>query len=430
MSDRQVLKFKTDSGSKTQLIYCCDPALNFPMNFMRIFQISVLRKTNLNPDYAHSGLISLLRGLAAIEVASAHLRAQFFPAFGAIKDVSLWFQVFAFFTGFSHDAVVLFFLLSGWLVGGSFLNKIGEPNALKFYAIDRVTRLWIVLIPTFIITLLFAIAICGSNLGANSVELTGHAFSVSTFVGNMLGLQTMIVPAYGGNFALWSLANETWYYILFPLLLLVFTSKSAFAKLIAAISILCALGLLKFSISLYFLIWLLGVGFSRIRITANGFSQTLLFVIFCAVGAYYRIQGSVSDLNEKSFMQDLCFSIFFLLFLCSVQYPLADMTRASRKIKSIGKLLSGFSFSLYVLHIPLIVVLLFFAKGFAHQQTYSPNQLESWAIYFSTLFTVLLASYVFSIPFELQTNRLRKAIKNRLMEIDKPALEHQSGVIE
>lgn len=50
-------------------------------------------------------------------------------------------------------AVVVFFLLSGWLVGGSLLNKATREGAFKDYAIDRMTRLWIVLMPTFILIL-------------------------------------------------------------------------------------------------------------------------------------------------------------------------------------------------------------------------------------------------------------------------------------
>ena len=39
-----------------------------------------LPKTNLDHDCHHAILISLLRGLAAIEVVAAHLRAQLYPA--------------------------------------------------------------------------------------------------------------------------------------------------------------------------------------------------------------------------------------------------------------------------------------------------------------------------------------------------------------
>jgi peptidoglycan/LPS O-acetylase OafA/YrhL len=83
-------------------------------------------------------------------VAAAHLRAECSPACAEHGRSALWYQVLAFFTGFAHQAVLVFFLISGWLVGGSLLNKLGQPDALLSYAIDRITRLWTVLMPTFL----------------------------------------------------------------------------------------------------------------------------------------------------------------------------------------------------------------------------------------------------------------------------------------
>lgn len=116
-------------------------------------RICLLDRTNLNESYQHSVLISALRTIAALQVVAAHLRGELFPSLKTVADPSLWYQGLAFFTGFSHIAVVIFFLLSGWLVGGSLLNKLGEPNCMMSYAIDRLTRMWIVLVPAFVLTL-------------------------------------------------------------------------------------------------------------------------------------------------------------------------------------------------------------------------------------------------------------------------------------
>ncbi|MEJ7807407.1 MAG: hypothetical protein WKG03_15970, partial [Telluria sp.] len=62
-----------------------------------------LARTNLDQDHHHSILIAVLRGLAAVEVAAAHLRAQSFPGLKGLQDPMLWYQVLAFLTGFSHQ---------------------------------------------------------------------------------------------------------------------------------------------------------------------------------------------------------------------------------------------------------------------------------------------------------------------------------------
>jgi peptidoglycan/LPS O-acetylase OafA/YrhL len=85
-------------------------------------RLAFQRKSQLGDDYWHSVLISLLRGAAAIIVAAAHVRAAMYPGLRTISDPPLWFQGFAFITGFAHQAVLVFFIISGWLVGGSLLN--------------------------------------------------------------------------------------------------------------------------------------------------------------------------------------------------------------------------------------------------------------------------------------------------------------------
>ncbi|MDO8306586.1 acyltransferase family protein, partial [Herminiimonas sp.] len=194
-----------------------------------MLSINFLSTTNLSGNTCHSLVISALRGLAALQVVAAHLRAQLYPGLKSVPDPALWYQALAFFTGFAHQAVVIFFLLSGWLVGGSLLNRLGQPDIMLPYAIDRITRLWIVLVPAFVLTLLLAILM--DLVDPRRFDFASdNPWSVAAFAGNLFGLQDMAVPRFGGNFALWSLANETWYYIVFPLLLLPFTKASGLAR--------------------------------------------------------------------------------------------------------------------------------------------------------------------------------------------------------
>jgi peptidoglycan/LPS O-acetylase OafA/YrhL len=166
-----------------------------------------LSESQLGSDSWHSLLISLLRGLAAPQVAAAHLRAEMFPSLRTLADPSLWYLGLALMTGFAHQAVVLFFLISGWLVGGSLLNKLHQPQAILSYAVDRITRLWTVLVPTFVFILLLGIGM--DVLMPHTVDFSAtNDYSVLSFVGNLLGLQTITVRNFGGNYALWSLATR------------------------------------------------------------------------------------------------------------------------------------------------------------------------------------------------------------------------------
>lgn len=221
------------------------------MSLISLPQFKVLPRTNLSQDYNHSILIAVLRGLAAVEVAAAHLRAQVFPSLKGMQNPTLWYQALAFFTGFAHQAVVVFFLLSGWLVGGSFLNKMRDPLSIKHYAVDRVTRLWIVLIPAFVLSLIIAGMTRAVDLGSVSFA-PDNEYSMTAFLGNLFGVQEMAVPRSAGNFPLWSLANESWYYVLFPLLAMSFCGKTTISRIAAAAACVLIAVSLPGRITLYF----------------------------------------------------------------------------------------------------------------------------------------------------------------------------------
>lgn len=376
-------------------------------------RICLLGKTNLDESYQHSILISALRSLAALQVLVTHLRGELYPSLRTVAEPTLWYQALAFLTGFGHLAVVIFFLLSGWLVGGSVLNKVGQPQLLASYAIDRLTRLWIVLIPGFVLTLAL-----GAITGHVDPDRVSYApddeYSLTTFLGNLFGLQGMAVPRFGGNFSLWSLANEIWYYALFPLLLLPFIGKSRFAKVAGLVLAAFIASQLLLDISLYFLIWLLGVGFSRIRIVLSRPARLLLIAVLVALAVYLRLSGSIGTLIVATFPEDLVFSLLFLCLLSSLQYP-AERKRIGNRIALLFGLLAPFSFTLYVIHYPLLHLITRIGPPFGIDglSTSDPRSL----LVFGGLFVGIVAfAWLFHLPFEAQTNRVRRLVKGLVLE--------------
>lgn len=389
---------------------------------IRLPRFQLLARTNLNQDYNHSILIAVLRGLAAVEVAAAHLRAQIFPGLKGLQDPTLWYQGLAFFTGFAHQAVVVFFLLSGWLVGGSFLNRMHEPLSIKHYAVDRVTRLWIVLIPAFLLSLVIAGTTKAVDLGAVSFA-SSNEYSVTAFVGNLFGLQDLAVPRFGGNFPLWSLANETWYYVLFPLLVVSFYGKSTISRIASAGMCLLVAISLPGPIILYFSLWLLGAVFSRIQITASTIQKTGVACIWCAIAVYFRLTAGNDMLDEASFLQHLTFSVPILLLLSSLQTK-ADTQRAGIMLaRKAGNVLASFSFTLYVIHVPLLVLLDNLWSPLRAGRL-SPNEPSSLAYYVVILAGILVVSYVFHLPFEAQTHRVRNFLKRKFIDAREPVPGH------
>ncbi|MGZ8288840.1 MAG: acyltransferase family protein [Telluria sp.] len=382
--------------------------------------ITLLKETDLGDDSCQSLLISLLRGLAAMQVAAAHLRSEFFPGLRTMADPPLAYQALAFFTGFAHQAVVLFFLISGWLVGGSLLNKIGNPNTLGAYAIDRVSRLWTVLIPTFTLMLMFGMF--EGQLIPDTIDYSGaNNYSVLSFLGNLVGLQTVTLPQFGGNYALWSLANETWYYLMFPALLLLMTASTAPRRALAMGLLLATARALPWDITLYFLVWLLGAIFSRVRIDCGHGARALMLGLFAVIAVYYRFTGSNDDLVAASFVQDVIYSLAFLVFLSSMHGKLDTGSRSLLRLRAGAKFFADFSFTLYVFHVPLIQLMQHIGTRVWGGHRLSPTAWADYGIYFGLLGMILALSYGSYLLFESHTPKVRRLLKDLLLAPPVPA---------
>jgi peptidoglycan/LPS O-acetylase OafA/YrhL len=377
-------------------------------------RLQLQQQSQLGEDSYHSLLISLMRGLAAVQVAAAHLRSEVFPSLRALEEPSRWYQALAFATGFAHQAVVVFFLISGWLVGGSLLNKIGQPQAIASYAIDRMTRLWTVLIPTYLLMLLLGVGM--DVLNPKSLDLSvANPYSLPSFLGNLIGLQTVAVPNFGANYALWSLANESWYYLLFPLLLLAFRGSGA-GRAASAAAILLIAALLPPVLTSYFSLWLLGAGFSRLKLACGTSTHIALLAILASVSVYYRLTGTNDDLGMHSLLQDLVCSLPFLLLLSSLQIKTNRASRSLKRIAALAGFFANFSFTLYVLHVPLIGMLRYAAIAVLGTDRLSPHVGLDYAIYFGMLACILACAYLSYLVFESQTYRIRRLLKGIFLQ--------------
>lgn len=161
---------------------------------------------------------------------------------------------------FGQEAVMVFFLLSGFVIFWS----LRPETTFRQYVLQRARRIF----PIFIIALMLAYAGASwKNHGLVAVEWT-------TLLGNLMMVQDIssLKPGvwcdvYHGNLPLWSLAYEWWFYMLFyPIER--FISATWRIPVVAALS---ALGLIWYSMQpmqpglylMYFLVWWLGVEIAR-----------------------------------------------------------------------------------------------------------------------------------------------------------------------
>ena len=251
-----------------------------------------------------SDQLNMLRAGAALVVVLNHVRGLFFVHGSEVESHNIVYRAFYLVTSLGHQAVMAFFVLSGYLVGSSIVRSGMKDWSWRHYLNRRLTRLWIVLIPALVLCALID-HIGFSVFGLHGIYGTGRntngiipgpvqpQSTVADFFGNIFFLQGIHVPTFGANGALWSLTYEFWYYLLFPLVMLVAFAKSPLARALAG---LAALGIVVFvgsTISLYFLIWLLGVA---VYVRAAPRAVVLAFGVACVHGCQ---PGHVRPLAER-----------------------------------------------------------------------------------------------------------------------------------
>lgn len=318
------------------------------------------RSLSLNARSEH---LDALRAAAALLVWCGHVRPLLFVNHSALSEPGPLAYAFYAVTDLGHQAVIVFFALSGYLVGGPALiaMRAGRFDWLS-YALRRLTRLWIVLIPALCLTFLLdqagawlagGLGYDGAYFGAvRSGPAPGQALdhSWAALLGNLAFLQTIAVPIYGSNDPAWSLANEFWYYALFPALASLVAGRGPRgARAAAAVFSLAALVLLPPALTLLGAIWAAGAvaaqqaGEGRWR---GGWTAAAGLLALVAVAASERHPGLLTDL---------------LLGLCvSALLPgLAHLPSLGTTYRRLARWGSEVSFSLYLLHYPFLLFLVF-----------------------------------------------------------------------
>ena len=95
-----------------------------------------------------SVLLDLVRGVAAVLVLLSHWKLMFFVDYPKIPGIRWPFAVPYLLCDAGHQAVIIFFVLSGYLISGSVFRMLARRQwSWLTYLIHRLTRLWVVLLP-------------------------------------------------------------------------------------------------------------------------------------------------------------------------------------------------------------------------------------------------------------------------------------------
>jgi peptidoglycan/LPS O-acetylase OafA/YrhL len=357
--------------------------------------------------------------------------AAFFVVIGHVYNISISYHSVVhpsflvrgvhFFSGFGHIAVIVFFVISGFLVGGrTILSSQDKRFGVIDYFIHRFSRIYTVLIPAlvvgFILDRLGIEFFNASGIYNHPEEFYTNSFgndiakhlSFNTFIGNLTQLQEIIVPSLGSNGPLWSLANEWWYYVLFGLCMIVYRPGRMLTRVVACGAIVAIIMVLPLSISLWFVVWGVGVGVAVLDRHWSGwpfFAGAAIAVVCFGAVRWTVHRGVVSEDLSMGFAMDLAVALGY-----SAMLVCAKNLKRPGKFWLIHRGLASFSYTVYLVHFPAMVFVAAFMKsvldiGFGRQPTVA-------AMIYAGALLVILYGYAWIVAAftEVHTNAVRSRL--------------------
>ena len=364
----------------------------------------------------------MIRGVSALAVMLGHVRGLFFVDFPFLAQKSLALIALYAVTGYGHEAVIVFFALSGFFIGASVMDSVANQQwSWRIYLVNRFTRLQLVLFPALVLGAIWdqigmhlpqAASLYYGSLYKYYPPSVALRSTVRGFIDNLFFLQSIVSPVFGSNGPLWSLSYEFWYYILFPALALAAVSwvgiRNRTLYLVLAIFLVWFVGP---QISLYFLIWLAGALVGRLRRVAGHISPRAQSALFAVTGLiFFGVLASERTHQISSeVLSDYLVGFCFMLWLFALVLGLRNDVSSTYALAA--KKLSGFSYTLYLTHFPALLLI----RGLLDESgSWQPNPVH---LLYGLGIALLMLTYAYALAqlTEVRTASVRRRLSQPWM---------------
>jgi len=366
-------------------------------------------------DERTSTVLDVMRWVAALAVVLTHINDQVFLSIAEtpVEARSLPFVVWKFITASGNEAVIVFFVISGYLVGGAALAEFLRDGDVKLskYMLKRCARLYTVLVPALLI---------GATLDIYGTQLAGgaavyaerlHHLTVAGFFGNLVYLQGIFVETFGTNDALWSLTNEFFYYVIFGMGLFALSKNRSVLQRTGLFVLLGGLAWLIFpKILLFGSLWLLGVAIRIMplrRMLPVAISVGQFLVTLIAIRVFFEWEWRESMLAHYGV--SLLAAASCALLIASLQ---ARPSKDSREMPSLvrhpfNRIAADFSYTLYATHYPFVMFVIALGEtlfGRGRHMTYT----GSWDLVMVLLLVAaaMVYAWLMYLAFESKTRHV------------------------
>ena len=317
----------------------------------------------------NTSILNGIRGLAALYVLIGHARWLLWEGYreGYLLHPQSYNQaskilvsLLAFF-GKGHVAVILFFVLSGFVIHYSIIKR--EKNKLDIldYFKRRFLRIYPPLLFCMLLTLVLDLTgkyIYGYSIYFQStpVPLINENIISNlnwiTAIGNLLMVQGIYTHVWGTNGPLWSLMYEWWFYMLYPCIFYLYKKNRYLSYAVVwLLFIIASNGLfdnkLASAVFNYLLCWSLGALLADVLLERISLHWFIVPLVICLIELCIKGDSPVIIDTLTGFVFT---ALLFALLKFKVLFSL-------HRVFDWFNLLGDYSYTLYVIHLPILVMI-------------------------------------------------------------------------
>jgi len=332
--------------------------------------MSILKQSPVKTTASiNTSILNGIRGLAALYVLIGHARWLLWEGYieGYLLHPQSYNQaskilvsLLAFF-GKGHVAVILFFVLSGFVIHYSIIKR--EKNKLDIldYFKRRFLRIYPPLLFCMLLTLVLDLTgkyIYGYSIYFQStpVPLINENIISNlnwiTAIGNLLMVQGIYTHVWGTNGPLWSLMYEWWFYMLYPCIFYLYKKNRYLSYAVVwLLFIIASNGLfdnkLASAVFNYLLCWSLGALLADVLLERISLHWFIVPLVICLIELCIKGDSPVIIDTLTGFVFT---ALLFALLKFKALFSL-------HRVFDWFNLLGDYSYTLYVIHLPILVMI-------------------------------------------------------------------------
>jgi peptidoglycan/LPS O-acetylase OafA/YrhL len=346
--------------------------------------------------------LDFIRTIAAMSVLFGHA-AIMFQSGGFLEKAN-----------FHAAGVIIFFLMSGFLISYSVFTRQDDPSyGFREYFIDRFARIYTAFLPAlFFVTVVDFFSIKklealpeGVLTMSDRIENLTQNYNFATWLGNLtmvhdfplfqvlrkIGIDSsLFIDEFGSASPFWTICIEWWIYMAFGIIVLtLFKAKQpvTLTRLVVFLfvmvtpgyyfvggpidhlSFLWAFGMGAAWAFLYFPGWLRSKNINLTKQDVRKICAGVITVsILCMVARFVSLKADRIFKPDEPIFGELQFSVFLTIAIFSIVFLLGTYEKAPKKIHAFFKFTAGYSYSLYLIHMTIMCYLFIANPGSEHSK--------------------------------------------------------------